>query len=311
MGEESIRQDKELARAAIKGLAAYAEQIAHQGKDDEIRQVRSLVDALSLYWGVDEKRDWTGEFDERVQQARQRGSIPQRRSSMFRIKAVNGLCRYAEEMASAQGVEEIERILELPDVIRRMGKAWEMCQSDIENACRKIEDIVKSLQAARQTEGIHMQYRGSGIDSKQRINKFNRENAPFYIVDHENGKYSLCLAFSFLEGEYEHFGQDAFDRYALEIGDPVMDDLGLFTHGNGYEWQTVFEKVFEGDPEGGRIQYDCEAGGFFCYAESLPLLEDLGSRFRAVCMDGEKFAEIVSMALKEAAEAAQSQTMQM
>ncbi len=113
MGEESIRQDKELARAAIKGLTAYAEQIVHQGKDDEIRQVRSLVDALSLYWGMDEKRDWTGEFDERVQQARQRGNIPQRCSNMTRIKSVKGLCRYAEEMASAQGVEEIERILEI------------------------------------------------------------------------------------------------------------------------------------------------------------------------------------------------------
>lgn len=44
MDKESIRQDKELARAAIKGLTAYAEQIAHQGKEDEIQQVRSLVD---------------------------------------------------------------------------------------------------------------------------------------------------------------------------------------------------------------------------------------------------------------------------
>ena len=156
MGEESIRQDKELARAAIKGLTAYAEQIAHQGKDDEIQQVRSLVDALSLYWGVDKKRDWTGDFDERVQQARQKGNIPQRCSNMTRIKTVKGLCRYAEEMASAQGVEEIERILEIPDVIRRMGKAWEMSQSDIDNACRKIGDIAKPLQASQQTMGMQM-----------------------------------------------------------------------------------------------------------------------------------------------------------
>ena len=156
MGEESIRQDKELARAAIKGLTAYAEQIAHQGKDDEIQQVRSLVDALSLYWGVDEKRDWTGEFDERVQQARQKGCIPRRCSSMIQIKAVKGLCRYAEEMASAQGAEEIERILEIPDVIRRMGKAWAMSRSDIDNTCRKIEDITKSMQASQQTMGMQL-----------------------------------------------------------------------------------------------------------------------------------------------------------
>ena len=149
MGEESIRQDKELARAAIKGLTAYAEQIAHQGKDDEIQQVRSLVDALSLYWGVDEKRDWTGEFDERVQQARQKGCIPRRCSSMIQIKAVKGLCRYAEEMASAQGVEEIKRILEIPDVISHIGKAWEMGRNDIEYPCQRIVDIAESLQASQ------------------------------------------------------------------------------------------------------------------------------------------------------------------
>ncbi len=149
MDKESIRQDKELARAAIKGLTAYAEQIAHQGKEDEIQQVRSLVDALGLYWGVDEKRDWTGEFDERVQKALQKRGIPQRQTSLARIKAVTGLCRYAEEMASAQGVEEIERIREIPGVIRRMGKEWEMCQRDIENTCRRIEDIAESLQAAQ------------------------------------------------------------------------------------------------------------------------------------------------------------------
>ena len=51
MDEESIRQHREPARTAIRGLISYAEQIARQGKDDEIQQVRSLVDALSLYWG--------------------------------------------------------------------------------------------------------------------------------------------------------------------------------------------------------------------------------------------------------------------
>lgn len=142
---------------------------------------------------------------------------------------------------------------------------------------------------------------GIGMDIKQRIKKFNTENRPFYIVDHENGRYSLCLAFSFLEGEYKRFGQDAFNRYALENNEPAIDKMGLFTHGSGYEWQDVFKKAFEDDPGIGRIQYDCEAGAFFCYAENLSLLEDFGARFRAVCMDREKFAGLVRTALKEAA----------
>lgn len=140
------------------------------------------------------------------------------------------------------------------------------------------------------------------MDIRQRINRFNRENCPFYIVDHDSGRYSLCLALSFLPKEYEHFGQEAFNRYAAEIGEPAVIDGRGFTHGSGYEWEQVFAKAFEGDPDSGRIEYGCEAGGFFCYSDSLPLLENFGVRFRAVCMDGEKFAQLVGTALKEAAE---------
>ena len=66
------------------------------------------------------------------------------------------------------------------------------------------------------------------MDIRQRINRFNTENRPFYIVDHDSGEYSLCLAFSFLDGEYKEFGQDAFNRYALEINEPVVDGRGMF-----------------------------------------------------------------------------------
>lgn len=82
----------------------------------------------------------------------------------------------------------------------------------------------------------------------------------------------------------------------------IMENGRWFTHGSGHEWKYVFEKAFEGDPNSGRIKYDCEAGGFFCYAKSLSLIEDFGARFRAVCLDEEKFTELVSTALKEAAE---------
>ena len=140
------------------------------------------------------------------------------------------------------------------------------------------------------------------MDIRQRISRFNRENRPFYIVDHDSGRYSLCLALSFLPKEYEHFGQEAFNRYAAEIGEPAVIDGRGFTYGSGYEWEHVFAKAFEGDPDSGRIEYDCEAGGFFCYSDSLPLLENFGARFRAVCMDGEKFAQLVSTALKEVSE---------
>ena len=98
--------------------------------------------------------------------------------------------------------------------------------------------------------------RGKGrlpVNNKQRIKMFNDQNPPFYIVDHDDGEFSLCLALSFMPKEYEAFGQEAFNQYAMQIGDPI-EDRGLYTHGDGYEWESVFKKAFENDSNiGNRI----------------------------------------------------------
>ena len=137
------------------------------------------------------------------------------------------------------------------------------------------------------------------MNIKERINKFNQANAPMYIVNHGDGEYSLCLPLCFLPKPYRHFGQEAFNQYAKQIGEPVMEQ-GAYTHGNGYEWETVFKKAFEKNNDLNKIDFDCEAGGFFCYSEDLSVLESLGSQFRNICLDKEGFAELVSTALKEA-----------
>lgn len=138
------------------------------------------------------------------------------------------------------------------------------------------------------------------MDIKNRIEAFNRDNAPFYLVDHDSGEFSLCLALSFVPQEYRNFGQEAFNRYAERNGEPVMEN-GLYTHGSGYEWEDVFKKAFETDENIGKIGFDCEASGFFCYAEDLSLLEEFGRRFRALCMDTKNFESLVCSALQEAA----------
>lgn len=136
------------------------------------------------------------------------------------------------------------------------------------------------------------------MNATKQIKDFNETNRPFYIVDHENGEYSLCLAFSFLGGELEDYGQAAFNAYAREIGEPIQDEHGFYTHGNGYEWEAAFRKAFENDPNIGQIKYDCEAGGFFCYSKSLTTLADFGSRFKALVEDSEKFTHVVSEGIK-------------
>lgn len=58
---------------------------------------------------------------------------------------------------------------------------------------------------------------------EQRIHDLNKQLEPFYLVDHHNGKFSLCALISEMEEEY---GQAAFDAYAVEIGDDPRDEQG-------------------------------------------------------------------------------------
>lgn len=154
MDKGRIRKDKELARAALKGLTIYSEQVVQEGKIDEVQQIRRLVDEISGYWSMDEKKDWTGKFDERIWNVRQKGYMPQHCSDLMQIKAVKGLYRYAEEMAAVQGVEEIDRILEILDVIRHMGNMWEMSSNEIDIVCCRIGDIAEELQSEPQNMGM-------------------------------------------------------------------------------------------------------------------------------------------------------------
>ena len=136
------------------------------------------------------------------------------------------------------------------------------------------------------------------MNNKQRIKKFDRENKPFYMVDHEDGIYSLCLSLSFAEGEYKDFGQEAFNQYALKVGEPIPDGR-FYTHGCGYEWKTVFQKAFENEEKLEKITFDCEAGGFYCYSNDFDIIEEYGRRFREICMNEQEFTELVYKALSE------------
>lgn len=45
------------------------------------------------------------------------------------------------------------------------------------------------------------------MEIQQRIEAFNTENAPFYIVGLENGVYSLCLPLDLLGDKYSPYCQ--------------------------------------------------------------------------------------------------------
>ena len=142
--------------------------------------------------------------------------------------------------------------------------------------------------------------------NEERIRDFNRDNAPFSIMDFENGRFGLGLSFTFLKPPYANYGQNAFNAYAVRSGHPPVRD-GMFVRGSGYDWDEVFQKAFEGDPQLEKIEFDSEAGGFYCRSRDLSALIDLGSRFKAICEDGQSFEELVCTALKEADQRQQMQ----
>ena len=136
------------------------------------------------------------------------------------------------------------------------------------------------------------------MDIKDRIIAFNRENKPFYIVDHEGGRFSLCLPLDMLPEEYYPYCQEAFDAYAEEIGVSTQHLSGRNRFGDGYDWQAAFCQAFVGDPNLEKITFDCEASGFFCGCDDLGILEQYGAKFREICMDTARFTPIVSQGIR-------------
>ena len=133
------------------------------------------------------------------------------------------------------------------------------------------------------------------MNIEKEIRAFDEACKPFYLVDHDNGTFSLCLTFAFNDDD---FGQEAFNAYSREIGAPIKDNLGFYSHGSGYEWEAAFKEAFKNDPNLRRIQFDCEASGFFCNCDDLSLLKDFGTRFKALVDDMESFTKVVSDGIK-------------
>lgn len=132
---------------------------------------------------------------------------------------------------------------------------------------------------------------------EKKIEEFNEAHDPLYIVDHEDGSYSLCHVINAVSFS-EDFGQAAFDAYAEAQGDEICDRIGTKIYGGGYDWEDVFRKFFENDPHIDEIRFDCESDGFFCNCEDLDILLDMGHRLFEIASDTEKFTPVVSEGIK-------------
>ena len=136
------------------------------------------------------------------------------------------------------------------------------------------------------------------MNVEKRIERFNKRNEPFYLVNH-GSEYSLCFLLGGKPTVSGDYGQFAFDRYAVSIGEPVETD-GWYNYGDGYDWEYVFKKAFESDNNLHSLRFDSEASGFFCFCEDLATLESFGSRFKALCENKPAFEKVVAEAMTEA-----------
>ena len=134
---------------------------------------------------------------------------------------------------------------------------------------------------------------------EERLEEVNKRLEPFELYQCGNGKYGLSLPFSFLQEPYENYGQEAFNRFAKEHGEEAKNSSGLYTHGSGYEWEKVFQAAFQEDIGLQSIEFDSEAGGFYCYCPDAALLERMGLAFKAICDDPERFQDMVNRALSD------------
>ena len=128
------------------------------------------------------------------------------------------------------------------------------------------------------------------MSTEERIERFNEENAPFYLVDHGN-EYSLCFLLGGTPTAAAEYGQYAFDHYAETVGKPVEEN-GWLTYGDGYDWECVFKEAFENDPAFHKVYFDCESSGFFCISEDLSVLESFGSSFKSLVENREEFTRL-------------------
>ncbi len=80
------------------------------------------------------------------------------------------------------------------------------------------------------------------MNTTDMIAKFNRECRPFYLVDLQDGRYSLRLLLDSLVNEFAPYCQEAFNAYAVANGGESLTN-GLYTYGMATVRPGVMKKA--------------------------------------------------------------------
>lgn len=137
----------------------------------------------------------------------------------------------------------------------------------------------------------------SEIDIYELVDKYiettNKAIKPFYLMRYDSGNYGLCLS---LGGNY---CQKVFNKYAKSIGEKSKNEYGLYTHGSGHEWEKVFRYIFRCEKDFETIDFDCEAGGFYCYCNNIETLGNIAITFKKICENEDEFLNYIKKAMND------------
>lgn len=132
-------EEKALLETTLNGLKIYAEEAA-QDMWEPLRKIRKVVKEMSSYWDMQGEKDWEQSFDNHVLLS----YFDQKAepiSEEEKIKVIQGLRYYMEEMNCTHGQEAAERILEIRDLITEMDSRWKFPTEQMKETYEKLERI--------------------------------------------------------------------------------------------------------------------------------------------------------------------------
>ena len=151
-------KDKNLMRECVKGLALYAGQRAQvDPMSPEIAEMRSLVQEIVGYWGLDDEdqerlqNDFMQPFDDTVAGALAGESLG---SAITRQRAVtiHGLYRYGMEMVCAQGINCKDDILAMSALMRKLASVWDFESDSLYNLANELVSKVREMEIAHEPD---------------------------------------------------------------------------------------------------------------------------------------------------------------
>lgn len=128
---------------ALNGLIIYAEEIAQNAWKNPLK-IREVVEEMSAYWNLQEKKDWRHNFDNRLMLTYY-DQKPETITEEEKMKTIHGLTCYMEEMMRTHGKEETERIQAIQKLITEMDNQWNLPSEQMVSVHEKVEGIIKNL----------------------------------------------------------------------------------------------------------------------------------------------------------------------